>query len=68
MNAVPAYVGWLDSAGSKWAGGFLGNARFGLPYISSMILLINLRNGQFRAVMDGALITNMRTGAQTAVA
>lgn len=68
MNAMPAYVGWLDSAGIKWAGGFLGNTRLGLPYISSLILLINPQNGQFRAVMDGALITTMRTGAQTAVA
>ena len=24
MNAMPAYVGWTDSAGIKWAGGFLG--------------------------------------------
>ena len=24
MNAMPAYVGSLDSAGIKWAGGFLG--------------------------------------------
>ncbi len=68
MNAMPAYVGWLNSAGIKWAGGFLGNAALGLPYISSMILLIDPKDGQFRAVMDGALITNLRTGAQSAVA
>ena len=68
MNAMPAYVGWLDSAGIKWAGGFPGNAKLGLPYLSSMILLIDPQNGQFRAAMEGALITNMRTGAQTAVA
>ena len=68
MNAMPAYVGWLDSAGIKWAGGFLDNAKVGLPYISGMILLINPKNGQFKAVMDGAEITNMRTGAQAAVA
>ncbi len=67
MNAMPAYVGWLDSAGIKWAGGFLDNQQVGLPYISSMILLIDPRTGQFRAVMDGALITNLRTGAQSAV-
>lgn len=67
MNAMPAYVGWLDSAGIKWAGGFLGNDKLGLPYISSLILLIDPKNGQFRAVMDGALITNLRTGAQSAV-
>lgn len=69
MNAMPAYVGWLDSAGIKWAGGMLGERKkMGLPYITSMIMLINPRIGNFTAVMDGALITNWRTGAQTAVA
>jgi alanine dehydrogenase len=67
MNAMPAYVGWLDSAGIKWAGGFLDNQKVGLPYISSMILLIDPKTGRFRAAMDGALITNLRTGAQSAV-
>lgn len=69
MNAMPAYVGWLDSAGIKWAGGFLGERRkLGLPYITSLIMLIDPRVGNFKAVMDGAYITNLRTGAQTAVA
>jgi alanine dehydrogenase len=69
MNAMPAYVGWLDSAGIKWAGGFLGERKKrGLPYITSMLLLMDPRIGNFRAVMDGGLITNWRTGAQTAVA
>ncbi|GAG05108.1 unnamed protein product, partial [marine sediment metagenome] len=54
MNAMPAYVGWLDSAGIKWAGGFLDNAKVGLPYISGIICLINPKTGQFKAVMDGA--------------
>lgn len=68
MNAMPAYVGWQDSAGIKWAGGFLDNYKVGLPYISSLIMLIDPQNGRFRAVLDGALITNLRTGAQSAVA
>ena len=68
MNAMPAYVGWLDSAGIKWAGGFLEERRkLGLPYITSLILLIDPKIGNFRAVMDGAHITNLRTGAQAAV-
>ncbi|MFP4482647.1 MAG: ornithine cyclodeaminase family protein [Thermovirgaceae bacterium] len=68
MNAMPAYVGWQDTAGIKWAGGFLGaRKKMGLPYITSLILLIDPRVGNFRAVMDGAHITNLRTGAQTAV-
>ncbi len=68
MNAMPAYVGWTDSAGIKWAGGFLGKRKKqGLPYVTSMILLIDPQIGTFTAVMDGALITNWRTGAQAAV-
>jgi len=68
MNAMPAYVGWLDSAGIKWGGGFLGARREkGFPYVTSLILLIDPVLGHFRAVMDGAFITNYRTGAQTAV-
>ncbi len=69
MNAMPAYLGWCDTAGIKWAGGFLGERKAqGLPYVTSLIMLIDPKLGHFRAVMDGAYITNMRTGAQTAVA
>lgn len=69
MNAMPAYVGWVDSAGIKWVGGNLGERRrLNLPYITGMILLIDPKVGNFVAAMDGAYITNMRTGAQTAVA
>lgn len=69
MNAMPAYIGWQDTAGMKWVGGFLGERRKrGLPYIVGMILLIDPRMGVFKAVLDGSLITNWRTGAQTAIA
>jgi len=69
MNAMPAYVGWADTAGIKWAGGFLGERKKqGLPYITSLIMLIDPKLGHFRAIMDGAYITNARTGAQTAIA
>ena len=69
MNAMPAYIGWADVAGIKWAGGFLGERKKqGFPYVTSLILLIDPKIGHFRAVLDGAYITNMRTGAQTAVA
>lgn len=69
MNAMPAYVGWTDTAGIKWAGGNLGERkRLGLPYVTSLIMLIDPKVGSFTSVMDGAFITNMRTGAQTTVA
>jgi ornithine cyclodeaminase/alanine dehydrogenase len=67
MNAMPAYVGWLDSAGLKWVGGFRDNVSHGLPFLTSLTLLIDPRTGRFLSVMDGALITNLRTGAQAAV-
>lgn len=69
MNAMPSYVGWLDTAGLKWVGGFLGERKkMGLPYLTSLITLIDPKIGNFKAIMEGAYITNIRTGAQTAVA
>lgn len=68
VNAMPAYIGWLDTAGIKWAGGFFERKKHGLGYISSLILLIDPKMGNFKAVMDGAHITNLRTGAQSAIA
>ena len=67
MNAMPAYIGFQDLAGLKWAGGFNGKrvAR-GLPFLNAMILLCDPQMGNFLSVMDGTLITNMRTGGQTA--
>ena len=67
MNAMPAYLGDVDIAGIKWAGGFQDNYKIGLPYISAMILLINPKNGTFLAAMDGAHITAVRTGAASAI-
>jgi ornithine cyclodeaminase/alanine dehydrogenase len=67
MNAMPAYLGDVDIAGIKWAGGFQDNYKMGLPYISAMILLINPKNGTFLAAMDGAHITAVRTGAASAI-
>ena len=67
LNAMPAYLGDVDIAGIKWAGGFRDNEKIGLPFISAMILLINPKTGAFIAVMDGAYITAVRTGAASAV-
>ncbi len=39
LNAMPAYLGDVDIAGMKWAGGFQNNQKVGLPCISAMILL-----------------------------
>lgn len=69
MNAMPAYIGWQDIVGLKWAGGFGGGRRqLGLPFINALIILCDPNYGNFLSVMDGSWITAMRTGAQSAVA
>ncbi|MCF7936198.1 MAG: ornithine cyclodeaminase family protein [Synergistales bacterium] len=68
MNAMPAYVGWQQTAGLKWVGGWENNPKQGLPYINGLVLLVDPNNGHFLAAMDGMLVTNLRTGAQAAVA
>lgn len=69
MNAMPAYIGFTDIAGLKWAGGNLGERKKRhMPYCSSLIMLVNPAINNFIAVLDGSYITNARTGAQTAVA
>lgn len=67
MDAMPAYVGWLDVAGLKWVGGFGNNQSKGKPYLSGMVLLIDPTNGSFKCVMDGTEITSQRTPAQSVV-
>ncbi len=67
MNAMPAYVGWLDSAGLKFVGGFWNNINKGLPSISALILLVQPETGMFKAVVEGSLITALRTAAQSIV-
>ena len=67
-NAMPAYVVSRGAAGVKWIGGHGGNAQRGLPYIIGVILLTDPQTGETLAIMDGALITTLRTGASAAIA
>ena len=68
LNAMPAYIDWMNSAGIKCIGGSLNNPSQGLPYIIALILLFSPKTGIFKAIMDGEQITNYRTGAQAAIA
>jgi len=67
MNAMPAYIGWTDMAGLKWAGGFDERKAGGRPWVSALMYLVDPRQGDFLAVMDATYITAVRTGAQNAV-
>ncbi len=66
-NAMPAFVVPAGAAGIKWIGGYGDNPRRGLPFIMGAILLTDPRTGLVLAVMDGAHITNLRTGASAAI-
>lgn len=67
-NAMPAYVRAIGAAGIKWAGGFWNNPKkYGLPSISAIIILDDVKTGFPIAIMEGSWITAMRTGAVTAV-
>lgn len=70
MNAMPGYVGGpIDMAGQKWGGGFYRNPiDHGLPSITCLMILNDPNKGIPVAVMDGTLISAMRTGAQAGVA
>lgn len=68
-NAMPAYLGEdFDISGVKWVWGFEDNPKKGLPYIGGTILLNDPRTGEQLSIMDGAYITDIRTGATAGVA
>lgn len=68
--SMPAYLGGqINRAGIKWAAESLDNGqRPGLPYGIDMIILHDLERAHPVALMDGTLITAMRTGAAAGVA
>ena len=70
VNIMPAHVGGkFDVCGLKWIGIFPNNPkRYGLPCLTGLMILADPDRGTPLAVMDGSLITSMRTGAATGVA
>lgn len=70
IMAMPSYLGGeLRVAGIKWIPSKPENPkRFGLPRASALIILNDPETGLPLAVMDGTVISAMRTGAATGVA
>jgi ornithine cyclodeaminase/alanine dehydrogenase-like protein (mu-crystallin family) len=68
IHAMPAYLPALGAAGLKWVSGYPENRRFGLPYITGLLVLNCPETGVPLAVMDCTWITEKRTAAATAVA
>ena len=70
INAMPSYLGGkYDMAGIKWIGSNPENpSRHNLPRASGLIILNNPKTKIPIAVMDGTIISAMRTGAVTGIA
>ena len=64
-NALIAYVGGdVEAMGIKWIPSFPKNpSKYGLPRANALIILNDTETGMPLAVMDGTLISAMRTGA-----
>ncbi len=65
---MPAYVRAANALGFKVVSVFEGNAEQGLPTISAMVCLLDETTGQPAAIMNGAYLTALRTGAVSGAA
>ncbi|EIK45212.1 ornithine cyclodeaminase protein [Cellvibrio sp. BR] len=68
--AMPCYLGGnTPAAGIKWVGSREANGRkFGLPRASAVIILNDVNTNYPIAILEGSLISGMRTAAVTAIA
>ena len=66
FNALFASIkGSRPAVGMKWIGSFPANRSQGLPRASAVLILNSPKNGFPVAIMDGTLISAVRTGAVT---
>lgn len=65
---MPSYVAELEMAAMKVVNIFPKNIEKGLPTTMSQLLLIDGTDGSIRAILDGAYVTQLRTGAATGAA
>jgi alanine dehydrogenase len=67
FNVLRGYVAPLDAAGVKIVGDYVDNYLHGLPSEFGILNLFDPRTGMPRAILDATVITDMRTGAVTAI-
>ncbi len=64
LRTMPAYLERLGISSVKVVTVHPDNAkRFNLPTVKATVLLVDPQNGQLLAILGGAVITSMRTGA-----
>lgn len=68
FRAMPAFIRRPPACGVKWVNVHPRNPRHGLPTVMAVIILNDPATGVPLAVMDGLLLTKLRTAAAAAVA
>ena len=68
FRAMPAFLSTPPACGLKWVNVHPGNPRRGLPTVMAVIVLNDPGTGFPVAILDGLLITKVRTAAAAAVA
>lgn len=68
INSMPSYMKYGDCAGVKVVSVYNDNPKkYGLPTTIGTIILYDPETGVPKAIMDGTLITDLRTGAVSGV-
>ena len=68
FNVLRGWIGGeIDSAGTKVVGDFVDNYKENRPSEYGLLTLFDPRNGAPKAVIDASTLTDMRTGAITAL-
>lgn len=67
IQAFPARVKAINVAGIKWLSAYRENRRRGLPYLSAIDIISNTETGMPLAIIEGAIVTNMRTAGHAGV-
>ena len=65
---MPSWSDALGLAGVKLFTFFSGNRELGLPVIHSVYIAVDANTGAIRAILDGGMLTNIRTSALSALA
>ena len=68
FRAMPAYLATPPAAGIKWVNVHPRNPAQGLPTVMAVIVINDPATGVPLAIMDGLVITKLRTAAASAVA
>ncbi len=67
FNVLRGYIAPLGRAGVKIVGDYVDNFRRGLPSEMALLNLFDPETGMPQAILDATAITEMRTGAMTAL-